>query len=131
MFDDLPLFSGQPPTEEELPVPSPVEKPVTKRLVKCKACQDTGAVGGKLCWCWCSAGDDAREKARRDGLFDSVRLLSSGTIATLSGHNKYADIEKIHERFMRFTLENMGLFSSWNDAWKSFWPKESERWKDN
>ena len=45
--------------------------------------------------------------------------LSSGTIATLTGHKRYDEIEKIQTDFVLWVIENPN-FTNWRQAWNEF-----------
>jgi hypothetical protein len=59
-----------------------------------------------------------------DTILRDIRGLSSGTLATLTNHQDYDTLDKIHTRFIQFS---MGVFSSnpkefenWQTAWSRF-----------
>ncbi len=50
-----------------------------------------------------------------------ARTLSSGTIATLTGLNKYSDLDKVQGAFVDFVEESgPGKFPNWQAAWRAF-----------
>lgn len=51
-----------------------------------------------------------------------ARLLSSGTIGSMTGKHLYSEIEKIQADFTDFCEENENVYKIWQEAWKVFWP---------
>jgi len=49
---------------------------------------------------------------------EQARQLSSGTIAALSGYDKYVDIERVQTEFVEFCQTRE--FTCWQDAWNEF-----------
>lgn len=45
--------------------------------------------------------------------------LSSGTIATMTGHNRYKDIERVQRAFVEFCQDHP-QYERWQDAWTKF-----------
>ncbi len=46
--------------------------------------------------------------------------LSGGTLATLTGLRKYADLDKARADFTAFCAANVGKFENWAQAWEAF-----------
>jgi len=120
--EDLPLWSGSP--TGNVPEATP-DKPVAQQetWATCRFCLDTGLLGDHA-FCWCEAGDKARERRRRSQVTDDARVLSSGTIANLTGLRHYDDIDQVQARFVQFTIEHPAGYETWQDAWAAFWQKE-------
>jgi hypothetical protein len=58
-------------------------------------------------------------------ILESCAVLSSGTIATLTGHRDYATIDRIQGELVTFVASQPGLgrlqgWESWRDAWEAF-----------
>ncbi len=52
-----------------------------------------------------------------------ARGLSSGTLATLTGRQMYAELDTIHDAFVRFCdRQARPHTTTWQDAWQRFWP---------
>jgi len=47
-------------------------------------------------------------------------LISSGTIASLTGFNRYEDVDRFQERFVYFVENSVKRYDSWQDAWHDF-----------
>jgi hypothetical protein len=45
--------------------------------------------------------------------------LSDGTIATLTGHNKYEDIDRVQAELVQLALE-MPTATSWMEVWNAY-----------
>lgn len=56
----------------------------------------------------------------RQDLVSQSRQLSSGTIASLTGKVKYAEIDPIHAEFEEFCMENQGKYETWVEAWNDY-----------
>lgn len=59
-------------------------------------------------------------KDPRGSLLWQAATLASGTLATLTGFNRYADLDAVRFDFMDFCEENEGRFDSWRPAWQAF-----------
>lgn len=55
-----------------------------------------------------------------DSLAHSAFLVSSGTMAKLTGFNRYDQIEPIQDEFVEFCEENNGKFETWQSAWREY-----------
>jgi hypothetical protein len=129
--EDLPLFSGTPQSGNAEPF-DPAYVGHQMSTAKCRLCMDTGAVqaesGTTPRWCWCEAGQVAREKGRAGEpwgrLVHDAAALSSGTIASLTGLRQYTDIEQVQGQFVHFCQAAHGSypggFASWQEAWAAF-----------
>lgn len=53
-------------------------------------------------------------------LMEQVRLLSSGTLANLTGEKRYDRLDKIRFQFICFA-ENHPEFETWMEAWNVFY----------
>jgi hypothetical protein len=51
---------------------------------------------------------------------DSVRAVSSGTFATLTGIKNNDDIDFIRSAYIDFSLDAKDKFNHWGDAWIAF-----------
>jgi hypothetical protein len=60
-----------------------------------------------------------------DSIVSDARGLSSGTIANLTGKQKYNEIQKIQNDFVKFVMQNKTKYKKWHDAWMVFW-KQNE-----
>lgn len=49
-----------------------------------------------------------------------ARLISSGTIATLTGFTRYDRIDLVQHSFVRY-CEDTGARGRWQDHWTGFW----------
>lgn len=84
-----------------------------------------------------SSSHEEKERMRMSvnwiALQESVRFLSSGTLATLTGLRRYDDLYQIKEAFMSF-CQPMPKDMSWVEAWELFketCPNEDwEQWID-
>jgi hypothetical protein len=61
-----------------------------------------------------------------DSVLVDARQLASGTIASLTGQNKYEAIDQIRVEFMTFVEGRLGQYTTWQDAWNDFWPKSGD-----
>lgn len=46
--------------------------------------------------------------------------LSSGTMSTLTGKNKYVENDAIQLEFLKFVQNSKETFENWQEAWHSF-----------
>lgn len=53
-------------------------------------------------------------------LATQARLLSSGTLATLTGFSEYEKLDLIQTLFIDYCLANLAEFSTWQAAWSRF-----------
>jgi len=57
-------------------------------------------------------------------IINEINGLSSGTLATISGLNKYTDLNILKQDFVNFTIEVLKdkskEYKSWQEAWKDF-----------
>lgn len=62
------------------------------------------------------------QAARVARVLDDCRNLSSGTLATLTGRRDYADLDVIHDDFVRYVqaLGPRNHWSTWVEAWRAF-----------
>lgn len=62
----------------------------------------------------------------QDSALDQARTLASGTIASLTGPDRYEDIDEVRERFVAFIADENppDAFECWQDAWDAFTEKE-------
>ena len=63
---------------------------------------------------------------------EQARLLSSGTMASLTNKNRYDEVEPIQHDFVEFCEENARYFETWQQAWNEFkksLPFETPDWK--
>ena len=60
-------------------------------------------------------------------LANDARILSSGTIANLTGLRQYDDIDQVQARFVQFTIDHPADYETWQDAWADFWREEQGR----
>jgi hypothetical protein len=51
---------------------------------------------------------------------EQAMLLSSGTIASLTGFRKYEKIDMVQASFVRHCLDGR-IKGPWQDAWAGFW----------
>ena len=56
----------------------------------------------------------------RCDLVTQARLLSGGTIASLTGKRRYDEIDPIHAEFEEFCEENKSRFETWTEAWREY-----------
>lgn len=59
-------------------------------------------------------------------LAQTVYSLSSGTMATLIGDNRYARIDDIQNRFALWCAGKTGEYTTWHDAWAAYWPTDPQ-----
>ena len=53
-------------------------------------------------------------------LREQAALMSSGTMATLTGLRKYTAIDARQAEFILFCGDNEGKFETWQEAWRKF-----------
>jgi hypothetical protein len=57
-------------------------------------------------------------------IIKDINGLSSGTLATISGLNKYTDLDNLKQDFVDFTIKVLKdkptVYKSWQEAWKEF-----------
>jgi len=62
-----------------------------------------------------------------------ARLLSSGTMGTLTGKSKYAELDPVQADFVEFCEENRAHYATWQAAWNDFrvlLPFKTPCWED-
>lgn len=59
-------------------------------------------------------------KDPRGSLLWQASTLAAGTLASLTGLRKYAEVDAVRVEFMDFCEENEGRYSSWSSAWQAF-----------
>jgi hypothetical protein len=63
-------------------------------------------------------------QSKADEVINQVCGISSGTLATLTGLNKYDDLDRVHIQFVQHTIaalsSNPKEYSCWQDAWSWF-----------
>lgn len=59
-------------------------------------------------------------KDPRGSLLWQASTLAAGTLASLTGLRKYAEVDAVRVEFMDFCEENEGRYSSWSSAWQTF-----------
>lgn len=119
--EDTPLFSG---TCQRIEVAEygPKPQPRQQSMAQCNVCLDTGRVvvdtsqAAKGRPCWCEAGSKVQEAE----IVQDCRLISSGTIAGLTGFRRYSEIETIQATLISWVQNNPG-WASWQDAFDHFW----------
>lgn len=52
-------------------------------------------------------------------IYDIINL-SSGTMSTLTGKNKYVENDAIQLEFLKFVQNSKETFENWQEAWHSF-----------
>jgi len=65
---------------------------------------------------------------RRLDVLNDVRALSSGTLATLTGHRDYTTLDLIHNDFITFVNITIPRtrYRTWMDAWARFWKDDTK-----
>lgn len=57
---------------------------------------------------------------RMSNVIHDIINLSSGTMSTLTGKNKYVENDAIQLEFLIFVQNSKETFENWQDAWHSF-----------
>ncbi len=57
----------------------------------------------------------------RETVTEMARGLSSGTLASLTGLNRYDEVDPIRAEFIEFCEENQIRYETWQPAWNEFW----------
>ena len=57
-------------------------------------------------------------------LAQTVYSLSSGTMATLTGHNGLARLDDIQNRFALWCAGKSAEYATWQEAWLAYWPHD-------
>ena len=57
---------------------------------------------------------------KKEKLIYDCANISSGTLATLTGLNKYSDLDKIHSKFVAYVKKSHASYDNWQTAWKAF-----------
>lgn len=111
---DLPAQVSQPEPE-----PAPADH-------DCDFCKDTGRLVGSYVFCFCDKGKEMERERYRETALDQALTLASGTIATLTGLDRYEDIEEVQARFVAFIADENppDAFECWQDAWDAFTENE-------
>ena len=63
---------------------------------------------------------------RNDVVMDCL-ALSGGTIATLTGYNRYEDIDRVQAELVQLALE-MPTATSWMEVWDTYIERKSMRY---
>lgn len=106
---------------------TPAQRTEPKRQqYDCPICKDTGQLVGSYVFCFCSKGKAMERERYQDSALDQARTLASGTIATLTGLDRYEDIDKMRERFVAFIADDNppNAFTCWQNAWDAFVERE-------
>lgn len=92
----------------------------------CQLCKDTGQLVGSYVFCFCAKGRRMHRERYQETALDQARTLASGTIATLTGLERYEDIDATRARFVAFVADENppDAFTCWQDAWDAFTEKE-------
>lgn len=100
--------------------PDPPPAPVSR--YDCQICKDTGRLVGSYVFCFCSKGKEMERERCQESALDQARTLASGTIATLTGLNRYEDIEEVQAQFVDWIADDNppDAFECWQDAWDAF-----------
>lgn len=59
-------------------------------------------------------------------LAQTVYTLSSGTMASLIGDNRYARIDDIQNRFALWCAGKSADYATWQEAWLAYWPTDAQ-----
>ena len=57
---------------------------------------------------------------RMNNVIYDIINLSSGTMSTLTGKNKYVENDAIQLEFLKFVQNSKETFENWQEAWHSF-----------
>jgi hypothetical protein len=57
---------------------------------------------------------------RMSNVIHDIINLSSGTMSTLTGKNKYVENDAIQLEFLIFVQNSKETFENWQEAWHSF-----------
>jgi hypothetical protein len=106
-------------------LPAKVSQPEPAESHDCRYCKDTGKLGD-WAFCFCSKGKAMERERYQDSALDQARTLSSGTIASLTGLDRYKDIDAMRRLFVDWIADENppNAFTCWQDAWDAFTEKE-------